>query len=118
MAPPMAPRPQSAPLHSVFRVEIVKLPADVLDLVPRFLANRCSDVGRLHEAVAARDYEKVRSIGHRMIGSGGGYGFAALADIGYALERAATDERVHTIAELTIELEEYLACVRVVPDEG
>lgn len=97
-------------------VEIVRLPADIIDLVPRFLARRCEDVVALHDAVIELDFATVRRIGHTLVGSARTYRFERLALLGAAIERASIDEDMYQVALLTAEIEVYLERVRVVPE--
>ena len=62
---------------------------DLEDLIPGYLSNRERDVAKVAEALAAGDFETLRVIGHSMKGSGGGYGFDALSDLGSQIEQAA-----------------------------
>lgn len=50
---------------------------------------RRAEVTMLRHAVAARDLDALRGIGHNLKGVGGGYGFDALTDLGRALEERA-----------------------------
>ena len=63
---------------------------------------------RIRDALRSEDYETIRTIGHQMKGSGGGYGFDAISDIGEAVERAAKAHQDHEIARQTNALESYL----------
>ncbi|HEX9092637.1 MAG TPA: Hpt domain-containing protein [Coriobacteriia bacterium] len=60
----------------------------VADLVPVYLGRREADVASLHEALGLGDFDRVRIIGHSMKGSGGGYGFDGITEIGFRLENA------------------------------
>jgi HPt (histidine-containing phosphotransfer) domain-containing protein len=87
---------------------------DLLDLIPGYLARRREDVAALITALDAGDLEAVRNIGHSMKGSGGGYGFGGITEIGSALEQAGksgdTDDASAALAQLT----DYLSRVVVI----
>jgi len=53
----------------------VSIASELRDLAPGFLQNRRHDVQTLQQALAVKDFETIRMLGHRMRGDGGGYGF-------------------------------------------
>jgi hypothetical protein len=61
------------------------------------------------------DWEALRSLGHKMKGTGRGYGFARLTDIGRAIEEAGTNEDAERARAAAAALARYLDRVRVVP---
>jgi HPt (histidine-containing phosphotransfer) domain-containing protein len=94
----------------------VAVDADLEDLIPGFLENRARDVRELSSALSRSDFESIRITGHSMKGSGGGYGFDALTDLGAAIEAAAKAADATAIAKLIEELSEYLQRVEVTYD--
>jgi hypothetical protein len=78
------------------------------ELVPRYLERRSRDVVRMRDALTAGDLESVRVIGHQMKGSGGGYGFENLTDLGLEIERAAVARDVETLRGHISSLERFL----------
>jgi signal transduction histidine kinase/HPt (histidine-containing phosphotransfer) domain-containing protein len=70
-------------------VEDFDLPPEVLALVPQYLEGRVQDLQRLSEALAGRDYETIRDIGHKMKGTGASFGFPELTEAGALIESAA-----------------------------
>jgi HPt (histidine-containing phosphotransfer) domain-containing protein len=93
---------------------VVKVDAELEDLVPGFLENRRGDVKKLTEALATGDFDTMRVLGHSMKGSGGGYGFDAITDYGRTIENAARAMDVVTIERTVLELADYLDRVDVV----
>ena len=87
---------------------IVKVDEEIEDLVPGFLENRANDLKLLRNALQAKDYETIRSLGHRMKGSGGGYGFDAITDLGHGLEEASREKDPEEIQRLIRELSHFL----------
>ncbi|MDO8986594.1 MAG: Hpt domain-containing protein [Coriobacteriia bacterium] len=83
-------------------------------LIPRYLARRAADVEALRHAMQQGAFEEAKVIGHRLKGSGGGYGFDPITDIGATIERAANESDKVTLSAATEELEEYLVKVEVV----
>lgn len=92
---------------------VVKVDPEIADMVPRFLANRARDVRALRDAIARSDLEAARSTGHILKGVGGGYGFAAISELGERIESAALEGQSGAIASAVEELAEFLARVRV-----
>jgi len=92
---------------------VVRVDADLRDLIPRFLLNQESDRIRLRRAFEAGEYETVRKIGHNMKGAGGGYGFDELTAIGADIEAAAIREDTSGLALTLDQLERFLAGLEV-----
>ncbi|MFO0699899.1 MAG: Hpt domain-containing protein [Nitrospira sp.] len=97
--------PQSPQAHTPIRVEIS---SDLEDIVPTFLENRKKDLQRLQAAVASQDFATLQTLGHRMKGDGGGYGFDAISAIGARLETAAKQQDLPLSEQLIAELEDFL----------
>jgi HPt (histidine-containing phosphotransfer) domain-containing protein len=93
---------------------VVHVDQDLADLIPEFLDNRRGDVESIRGAVASDDYETVRVLGHSMKGSGGGFGFDDITEIGAALEQAAKRKDEMAIRDELEKLANYLARVEVV----
>jgi HPt (histidine-containing phosphotransfer) domain-containing protein len=95
---------------------IAHVDPDLADLIPGYLANRKKDIAAIHDALEKKDLETVRILGHSMKGSGGGYGFETIADIGMLLEKAANDGREEMIRREIVRLEDYLRQIEIVYD--
>ena len=93
---------------------IVEISRDLEDIVPIFLGNRQKDVQTLRDALARQDLRTVQTLGHRMKGDGGGFGFDRITEIGAAIERAAQLEDRATIEQHLAQLEDFLKRVTVV----
>jgi HPt (histidine-containing phosphotransfer) domain-containing protein len=92
----------------------VQIDQDLEGIVPEFLENRRRDVETLETALQENNLAAIRTIGHRMKGDGGGYGFDAISMMGEALEQAAAREDREAIRRQTDELTDFLARVTVV----
>ncbi len=93
---------------------IVHVDAEIEDLIPGFLQNRQKDIITILEALDKGGYETIRMLGHSMKGSGGGYGFDAITDIGLSLEQAAKGKNSEDVRKWVEELSNYLEKVEVV----
>ncbi len=91
----------------------VTVDADLKDLIPGFLERRREDVSKLRAALDAPDLETLRVTGHSMKGTGGGYGFDGLSEIGAAIESAAKRGDVDTVRTQVARLEDYLSRVQI-----
>ena len=83
-------------------------------LVPRFLANCQKSISAMRAALPQGDFEQVRTIGHKLKGAGGGYGFPAITDFGARIEEAAEARDGAAIAVCLDEYAAYLASIEVV----
>lgn len=92
----------------------VTVDEDLADLIPGYLERRQDDLVVLASALASGDFESIRILGHSMKGSGGGYGFDGITDIGSALEIAGRDHDTAAIESSTAALAEYLTRLEVV----
>ena len=93
---------------------IVHVDLDLEDLIPGYLANRKSDIAAIHAALGKNDLDTIRILGHSMKGSGGGYGFETVTDIGMMIEKAAKEGRNEDIRVQVKRLEDYLRRVEIV----
>jgi HPt (histidine-containing phosphotransfer) domain-containing protein len=89
---------------------------DLADLIPGYLANRRKDIIAIHDAIEKKDLETIRILGHSMKGSGGGYGFETITDIGMLMEKAAKEGRGEDISLQVKRLEDYLRQIEIVYD--
>lgn len=93
---------------------IVHADPDLADLLPGYLAKRRTELEQLRAAVQARDYDTVRSIGHKLKGNAPAYGFAGMGAIGAELEQAAKVQAADRIEAGAAALADYLERVEVV----
>jgi len=93
---------------------VVIVDEDLQDLIPGYLENRLKDIAAIRAALAQGDYEAIRSIGHKLKGSGGGYGFDQITEIGRLMEEAAKIDHGEEILRQTEALTSYLKRVEVV----
>lgn len=95
---------------------IAHVDRDLADLIPGYLANRKDDLAAISGALEKKDMETIRILGHSMKGSGGGYGFDAITNIGALMEKAAKKGSDEDIRLQVRRLEDYLSRVEVVYD--
>lgn len=91
----------------------VVIDADLEPLVPTFLENRRAEVQRFRTAVAAADLQAIEAMGHALKGTGGGYGFDYLTDLGREIESGAQSGDLVRVEDAVARLDDYLSRVRV-----
>jgi len=94
----------------------IRVDADLQDLVPGYLENRESDLLIYQQALEKGDFDSIAVLGHSMKGSGGGYGFKDLSQIGRAIEKAAKSKDKETVRKSIIDMTAYLKKLEIVYD--
>ncbi len=94
---------------------IIHIEPDIEELVPRFLDNKHEDIKSISKALDVGDFETIRILGTSMKGSGAGFGFDRITDLGGKITIAASDCDGNKIRELIEKLSFYLDKVEVVP---
>jgi HPt (histidine-containing phosphotransfer) domain-containing protein len=92
----------------------IQIDDELADLIPGYLENRRKDIHSILEALRGGDHEAIRYLGHSMKGSGGGYGFQAITDIGRAIETAAQEGNAEEIRVHVEALMNYLDRIEIV----
>jgi HPt (histidine-containing phosphotransfer) domain-containing protein len=87
---------------------------DLADLIPMYVRRRHGDLAKTREALAAGDLETIRIVGHSMKGSGGGYGFDGISEIGARMETAGNQADASAAADAIAQLADYLDRLEVV----
>jgi len=89
--------------------------------IPRFLENRRGEIERMREAMRDGELAVLVSLGHKLKGSGGTFGFDSLTAMGARLEHAASRKDDSGLLRIVDELAWYLDHVHVVyrrPEEA
>ena len=93
---------------------LVRVLPSLAALVPGFLDGRRRDIVTIAAALQCSDFDGVRILGHNMKGSGAGYGFNRITEIGASLEQAAGRRAPEAIRTQSAELVRYLDGLHVV----
>ena len=102
---PLVPPPELPGLQA----GLSKIDPDVADMIPGYLRNRYDDVRTLREALSGDvSMTLIRTVGHKMKGTGRAYGFDRISEIGAAMEEAAKAGQHEPISALADQLEQYL----------
>ena len=92
----------------------VEVDRDVQSIVPEFLENRRKDCLLITRLLQEGAYSEIRTLGHRMKGAGGSFGFDAISEIGGIVEAAALAADDKAIQTAVQRLSDYLERVVVV----
>lgn len=95
---------------------IVHPDPELANLIPKYLQNRHNDVAQLERSITEENFEGIKLLSHRMKGSGGGYGFDKISEIGKLMEEAVDQKNIGLIKEQVAALKDYLENVKVVFD--
>ena len=80
-------------------------------IIPGYLEGRRKDISAILTALEGSDYERIRWIGHKMRGSGAGYGFPEITAAGERLEGAAERHEQENIREQVERLSKSLDAI-------
>ncbi|HVN27355.1 MAG TPA: Hpt domain-containing protein [Candidatus Binataceae bacterium] len=92
----------------------IEVDPDLIDLIPDFLTRKRADLQNLQAALAGGDLASIATIGHKIKGEGGSFGFDAMSEIGAALEAGGKTGDGAAVRQLVADLSEYLEKIDVV----
>jgi HPt (histidine-containing phosphotransfer) domain-containing protein len=92
----------------------VEVDSEVQSIVPQFLENRKNDCLMICSLLESGAFSEIGTLGHRMKGAGGSYGFDDISEIGEVIEKAALATDKKTISSAILRLSDYLERVTVV----
>ena len=95
---------------------VVRVDEDLIELIPHYFANRRKDIEAVSRALGDEDYESISTLGHTMKGSGGGFGFDQISDIGSGLEEAAMGHDSARVRQWLDKLQDFLNRVHVIAE--
>jgi signal transduction histidine kinase/CheY-like chemotaxis protein/CHASE3 domain sensor protein len=80
----------------------------VMALVPQYLASKAKQIEEARTSLASRDFGPIRRFGHNLKGTGRGYGFPPIEEMGREIERAAVEADASRIASQLDALHQFL----------
>ena len=80
----------------------------------RYMEIRRRELDELEAAIADRDSESVRLLGHKLKGTGASFGFDHLTEWGALIELAGRDEDLDQAATVTEEVRHFIENVDIV----
>jgi CheY-like chemotaxis protein len=78
-----------APAKAAPATRTIAISEQVMALVPQYLASKEKQIEEARSALASRDFGPIRRFGHNLKGTGRGYGFPSIEEMGTEIERAA-----------------------------
>jgi HPt (histidine-containing phosphotransfer) domain-containing protein len=91
----------------------IEIDAELQSIVPEFLEKRRSDCMLILQHLEQNAFGELRTLGHRMKGAGGSYGFDEISEIGETIENASLAADSATIITCFERLSDYLDRVEV-----
>lgn len=92
---------------------IERIDADLEELMERFFDNSEKDLVKMRAALESDDMETLTRLGHTAKGTGYGYGFMGMGDIGLAMENAAKSGDRNEVEAMVERMAYYLENVQV-----
>lgn len=93
---------------------VIKVDPEIADLIPGFLQNRRKDIENIISYLKEENFEQIERLGHSMKGSGAGYGFDGISEIGKSIEIAGKGKDVEGIKKGIEDLKDYLGRIEIV----
>jgi len=92
---------------------IERIDPDLEELMERFFAGSREDLAKMQSALDVNDLDLLSRLGHTAKGTGYGYGFRGMGDIGLELEDAAKAGNESEVRTLVERMAHYLDNVKV-----
>ena len=92
----------------VTKRNLIQVEDGMEDVVPGYLAKRRAEVPVYTEAVTRNDFDSIQRLAHKMRGTGAGYGFPVLTELGHVMEKAAMAQDAARIRESINQFALYL----------
>jgi CheY-like chemotaxis protein/HPt (histidine-containing phosphotransfer) domain-containing protein len=108
------PKPVAIVQLESLRVESIKIPPGLEDIVPGYIASRQKEVPEMFALLATSDFARLATLGYNLKGTGGSYGFPELTRMGETVERLAKQKDGEALGSQMIELRNYLDHVQLI----
>lgn len=92
---------------------VVEISSDLKELVPGYVDRLKGNLEQAAQFMAAGNLGDVQRFGHNLKGSGAGYGFQQLTELGAKLETAAVGKNVPEMNSLIAEIKTYINSVTI-----
>jgi signal transduction histidine kinase/CheY-like chemotaxis protein/HPt (histidine-containing phosphotransfer) domain-containing protein len=93
---------------SIPAAQAIAVSEQVRALVPQYLASKPKQIEEARASLISRDFASIRRFGHNLKGTGRGYGFPAIEDLGREIEKAAIESDAGRVAGQLDALHHYL----------
>jgi len=81
---------------------------DLEELIPEYVGSIRANIDKIYILLEENNMDQIRSIGHNMKGSGGGYGFDKISEIGLVIENGSKTGDIPAIKTALELLRHYL----------
>jgi PAS domain S-box-containing protein len=98
-----------ARVRTLYRPETAEVEDGIAALIPKYLASKPRQIEEARASLAIRDFAPIWRFGHNLKGTGRGYGFPPIEDIGREIEKAAADKDEAGISEQLENLRRFVA---------
>ena len=98
-----------APVKSSPRPESAAVEDGIAALIPKYLASKPRQIEEARASLAMQDFAPIWRFGHNLKGTGRGYGFPSIEEIGRQIEKAAADQDEASISEQLENLRRFVA---------
>ena len=92
---------------------VVQIDEEIKEIIPNFLEGREKDINLFKVAIDAEDFDQLESIGHKLKGNAGSYGFHKMSEYGAGIEIAAKSKELAKIKSLVGEFEEHFENIEI-----
>lgn len=92
---------------------VVLIDSELKELIPNYLKKREEELQKMTGWLLSGNFDEIREIGHKIKGSGGGYGFRKLSEIGAVLEAASREKNTVSVQKELDKLSEFLRTVEI-----
>ncbi len=86
----------------------IKVDADLKDLMPVYLQGRRDELPLIAALLEKGDFAGLKAIGHKLHGSGGGFGLDYLTELGRRMENSAANCEKAALSAQAAELKEFI----------
>lgn len=93
---------------------VVTIDSELEEIIPEFMELTREDVKSIDNALKENDFDAIRRIAHTLKGSGGGYGFDSITEMGLSIETAAKGSDGAAVRKWLDELASFLDRVEIV----
>jgi Hpt domain len=93
---------------------IVIIDEDLKEIIPGYMKHRAEDLKEIPVLLKKNDFTALKTIGHKLKGSGGGYGFVFFTDLGGRMEEAALKPDAGLIEAQLKEFTDFMETVEIV----
>ena len=92
---------------------VVQIDEEIKEIIPNFLEGREKDINLFKVAIEAEDFDQLESIGHKLKGNAGSYGFHEMSEYGAGIEIAAKNKELAKIKSLVGDFEEHFENIEI-----